>query len=166
MNCLTFWQYFRMNRGVTLLPASVNTPQAILIIFGAYVKLIKHKILILSRISVGSLWRCYCTRVRQAFPHRLRALVNQKHQIAKLNSWTKMLDQNQLVIGISVLLSFFVGYKYGLKISRKGENLVKWNGNLNSRRNSLQTRKIRMAQALHRRRSSRQLLVETTRWFW
>lgn len=34
-----------------------------------------------------------------------------------------MLDQNQLIIGISVLLSFFVGYKYGLKISRKGENI-------------------------------------------
>lgn len=32
-----------------------------------------------------------------------------------------MLDQNQLVIGISVLLSFFVGYKYGLKIGKKGE---------------------------------------------
>lgn len=34
-----------------------------------------------------------------------------------------MLDQNQLVIGISVLLSFFVGYKYGLKISRKGKKI-------------------------------------------
>lgn len=38
---------------------------------------------------------------------------------------TSMLDQNQLLIGISVLLSFFVGYKYGLKISRKGENFIK-----------------------------------------
>jgi len=33
-----------------------------------------------------------------------------------------MLDQNQLIIGISVLLSFFVGYKYGLKISGKGQD--------------------------------------------
>lgn len=32
-----------------------------------------------------------------------------------------MLDQNQLIIGISVLLSFFVGYRYGLKVSGKGE---------------------------------------------
>lgn len=32
-----------------------------------------------------------------------------------------MLDQNQLVIGISVLLSFFVGYKYGLKTCDKNE---------------------------------------------
>jgi len=32
-----------------------------------------------------------------------------------------MLDQNQLVIGISVLLSFFVGYKYGLKTCDKKE---------------------------------------------
>lgn len=32
-----------------------------------------------------------------------------------------MLDQNQLIIGITVLLSFFVGYKYGLKISGKSE---------------------------------------------
>lgn len=31
-----------------------------------------------------------------------------------------MLDQNQLLIGISVLLSFFVGYKYGMKIRGKG----------------------------------------------
>lgn len=37
-----------------------------------------------------------------------------------------MLDQNQLLIGISVLLSFFVGYKYGLKISRKGD-ITKFN---------------------------------------
>jgi PTH2 family peptidyl-tRNA hydrolase len=29
-----------------------------------------------------------------------------------------MLDQNQLIVGISVLLSFFVGYKYGLKIRK------------------------------------------------
>lgn len=35
-----------------------------------------------------------------------------------------MLDQNQLVIGIAVLLSFFVGYKYGLKTREKGEKLV------------------------------------------
>lgn len=34
-----------------------------------------------------------------------------------------MLDQNQLIIGISVLLSFFVGYKYGLKTSQKGQEL-------------------------------------------
>lgn len=32
-----------------------------------------------------------------------------------------MLDQNQLVIGISVLLSFFVGYKYGLKTNDTNE---------------------------------------------
>jgi len=33
-----------------------------------------------------------------------------------------MLDNNQLIIGISVLLSFFVGYKYGLKVGRKDED--------------------------------------------
>lgn len=44
-------------------------------------------------------------------------------KIFNLNTHKAMLDQNQLVIGISVLLSFFVGYKYGLKISRKGENI-------------------------------------------
>lgn len=32
-----------------------------------------------------------------------------------------MLDQNQLVIGVSVLMSFFVGYRYALRISGKGE---------------------------------------------
>lgn len=45
------------------------------------------------------------------FPSQTLGKVNRK----------AMLDQNQLVIGISVLLSFFVGYKYGLKISRKGK---------------------------------------------
>ncbi|KAG5670268.1 hypothetical protein PVAND_000545 [Polypedilum vanderplanki] len=33
-----------------------------------------------------------------------------------------MLDQNQLIIGISVLLSFFVGYKYGLKMNSKEDD--------------------------------------------
>lgn len=32
-----------------------------------------------------------------------------------------MLDQNQLVIGVSVLMSFFVGYRYALRISGKGK---------------------------------------------
>lgn len=35
-----------------------------------------------------------------------------------------MLDQNQLITGVSVLLAFFVGYKYGLKTCGKGKNLL------------------------------------------
>lgn len=31
----------------------------------------------------------------------------------------KMLDSTQLISGAAVLLSFFVGYKYGLKINSK-----------------------------------------------
>ena len=33
----------------------------------------------------------------------------------------KMLDQQQLISGIGILLAFFVGYRHGVKTSKKGE---------------------------------------------
>lgn len=38
---------------------------------------------------------------------------------SKLNMGDKMLDSTQLLSGAAVLLSFFVGYKYALKISAR-----------------------------------------------
>lgn len=32
-----------------------------------------------------------------------------------------MLDQQQLISGIGILLAFFVGYRYGVKTSKKGK---------------------------------------------
>lgn len=59
------------------------------------------------------------------FPSKYRYLddisirrIKQSHY--RLCKTFMMLDQNQLIIGISVLMSFFVGYRYALKSIGKG----------------------------------------------
>lgn len=76
-----------------------------------------------------------------------------------------MLDQNQLLIGISVLLSFFVGYKYGLKISRKGEKKIDSCKCINSNFEQLKMKKISLVDHQRWLRNRNTLLLEvTTRW--